>query len=230
MTAEDSIENFEKQLRDSIGSAQYFHSRLYKMSFLGTMARAQQPYALYRGQTDRTDWSPAQRKLVLQYLLQEVEQANDVSTGTQTRFANLEWSARGLRWIKSDSAFIALSKKRPTIPTISSQTCKRPWLVGILGRLVYFLTKLRAEIDEYGIAAQGPALRNHHALAYWYYRLLVDSSDDDRRWRIAESISRHSSELLKGIQPRVEHFASQTCPGRDCIRRAFGSLPRITSV
>ncbi len=72
-----------------------------------------------------------------------------------------------------------------------------------------FLTKLRAEIDEYGIAAQGHALRNHHALAYWYHRLLVDVSDDDRRWRIAESISRQSSELLNAIQPRVEKFASR---------------------
>ena len=72
-----------------------------------------------------------------------------------------------------------------------------------------FLTKLRAEIDEFGIAAQGRALRNHHALAYWYHRLLVNSSDDDRRWRITESISRQSSELLKGIQPRVENFASR---------------------
>ena len=206
--AEDSFENFERQLRDSIGSAQYFHSRQNKTSFLGRMAKSQQPYALYRGQTDRADWSPAQRNLVLRYLLKEVEHANGISTGTQSRFSNLEWSAEGLRWIKSDSAFVALSKKTDNTDDLLSDLQKalvswnpRP------SRL--FLTKLRAEIDEHGIAAQGSALRNHYALAYWYHRLLVDSTEDDRRWRIAESISRHSSELLKGIHPQVENFASR---------------------
>ena len=205
---EDSFEDFERQLRDSGGSAQYFHSRQNHKSFLGTMAKAQQPYTLYRDQTDKVNWSQAQRELVLHYLLKEVELANGVSADAQFRFTNLEWSARGLKWIKSDSAFVALSKKTENADDLLSDLQKalvnwnpRP------SRL--FLTKLRAEIDEFGIAAQGRALRNHHALAYWYHRLLVNSSDDDRRWRITESISRQSSELLKGIQPGVENFASR---------------------
>ena len=205
---EDSFENFERQLRNSVGSAQYFHSRQNQKSFLGTMAKAQQPYTLYRDQTDKVDWSPTQRKLVLHYLLNEVELASGVSADAQSRFANLEWSSRGLKWIKSDSAFVALSKKTDNTDDLLSdlQNALVNWNPRP-SRL--FLTKLRAEIDEYGIAAQGHALRNHHALAYWYHRLLVNSSDDDRRWRIVESISRQSSELLKGIQPRVEDFASR---------------------
>ena len=205
---EDLIENFSRQVRDTIGSAQYFHSRQNAKSFLSTMVKAQQPYALYRDQTGRVNWTPPQCKLVLQYLLTEVELANAVTADAQVRFTNLEWSARGLKWIKSDSAFVALSQKTDNTDDLLSDLQKalvnwnpRP------SRL--FLTKLRAEIDEYGIAAQGHALRNHHALAYWYHRLLVDTKDDDRRWRITESVSRQSSELLKGIQPRVENFASR---------------------
>ena len=222
---EDLFENFSKQLRDSIGSAQYFHSRQNAKSFPGTMIKAQQPYALYRAQTKRVDWSPTQCKLVLQYLLKEVELANTVTADAQFRFANLEWSARGLKWIKSDSAFVALSQKTDNTDDLLSDLQKalvnwnpRP------SRL--FLTKLRAEIDEYGIAAQGHALRNHHALAYWYHRLLVDTKDDDRRWRITESVSRQSSELLKGIQPRGGELCISSYPSRDSIRRRLGHMQK----
>ena len=207
-SGEDAFENFATQVRDSIGSAQYFHSRQHPKSFLRTMAKAQQPYTLYRAHTDRVAWSSDQRKLVLQHLLKQVELTNRVSNNAQVHYENLEWSSQGRRWIKSDSAFIALSKKSDNTDDLISDLQKalfswspRP------SRL--FLTKLRADIDEYGVAAQGPALQNHYALAYWYYRLLADSDEDDRRWRTAETVSRHSLELLNEIQPRIEDFASR---------------------
>ena len=71
------------------------------------------------------------------------------------------------------------------------------------------LTKLRAEMDEHGIALQGQALSDHHALAYWYYRLLRAADKPERRWRIAESVSRHSDHLVSGILPRVERFVAR---------------------
>ena len=207
-SGEDAFENFEAQLRETIGTAQYFHSRQNPKSFLRTMAKAQQPYALYKDHTNRVEWSPEQCKLVLQYLLNEVELAKRIRDDALVRFNNLEWSFQNLRWIKSDSAFVALSKKTDNTDDLLSDLQKalfnwnpRP------SRL--FLTKLRADIDEYGIAAQGHALRNRQALAYWYYRLLADTGEDDRRWRIAESVSRQSAELLNAIQPRIEDFASR---------------------
>ena len=205
---EDLFDAFEETLSETIGAAQYFHSRLNQKTYSRTMGKAQQPYASYRVQTDRVGWSPEQRKLVLRYLFKEVERKNGVSRVASNRFDNLEWSPRGLKWIKSDSAFVALSNKTDNNDDLLADLQRalihwnpRP------SRL--FLTKLRAEMDEYGVAAQGRALRNHHALAYWYYRLLVDGESDDRRWRIAESVSRHSGQLLEGIQPRVEEFVSR---------------------
>ena len=207
-SGEDAFENFSEQVRESIGSAQYFHSRQNQKSFLRTMAKAQQPYTLYREHANRVDWSSDQRKLVLHYLLKQVELTNRVSDKSQVHYDNLEWSDRGRRWIKSDSAFVALSEKSDNTDDLISdlQEALFSWSPRP-SRL--FLTKLRADIDEYGVAAQGHALRNHHALAYWYYRLLVDSSEDDRRWRIAETVSRHSLELLTEIKPRIEDFASR---------------------
>ena len=205
---EDSFEDFEKHLSDTIGAAQYFHSRLNQKTFLRTMGRAQQPYTLFRAQTERTEWSRDQQKLVLRHLLKKLEIRNGVESATSERFDDLEWSPHGLKWIKSDSAFVALSKKTDNDDDLLSDLRKaliqwspRP------SRL--FLTKLRAEIDEYGVAEQGRALRNRHALAYWYYRLLGDIEPDDRRWRIVESVTRHSSQLLEAIHPRVEKFVSR---------------------
>ena len=206
-TAEDRVDNFDKQVRESIGSAQYFHSRQYRKTFLGTLARSQQPYSLYRSLADQAGWSQGERILVLRYLLKEVEQAN-VRSDASFRVTNLAWSSRGLKWIQSDSAFVALSEKTDNTDDLLTdlQNALVQWRPQP-SRL--FLTKLRAEVDEYGVAAQGHALRNHHALAYWYHRLLIDSHEDDRRWRISESVSRQSSELLRIIQPGVEDFASR---------------------
>ena len=203
---EDSIENFQRQLHETIGSAQYFHSRQHSTTFLRTMGKSQQPYSSYRDQTDQVDWTSDQRKLVLRYLLKELEVKNGVSSGLPNRFGNLDWSARGLMWLKSDSAFVALSGKTANDDDLIADL--RDALIHWNPRPSrLFLTKLRAEIDEYGVAAQGHALRNHHALAYWYYRLLVGGEKDDRRWRIAESVSRHATQLLEGVQPGVESFA-----------------------
>ena len=163
---EDLFDGFENLLLKAIDTAQYFHSRQNQNTFLRTMGKAQEPYTSFRTQADRAKWSPDQRKIVLRHLLKEVERKNGVSSATSERFDDLEWSPRGLMWIKSDSAFVALSSKTDNDDDLLSdlrraliQWSPRP------SRL--FLTKLRAEIDEYGVAAQGRVLRNHHALAYW---------------------------------------------------------------
>ena len=70
-----------------------------------------------------------------------------------------------------------------------------------------FMAKLRAEMDEYGVVAQTEALERQHALAHWFARLLR-SEGDERRWLIAESVGRHSDQLLNTILRRVEIFAS----------------------
>ena len=205
---EDRFPDFENHLIEAVGPAQYFHFRQNKKSYLRTMGKAQQPYSSFSAEADRAEWSPDQRKLVLRYLLQKVERENGVTTSTSKRFGDLKWSPNELKWIKSDSAFVALSKKTDNDDDLLSDLRKAliQWSPKP-SRL--FLTKLRAEIDEYGVAEQGSALRNHHALAYWYYRLLADSEPGDRQWRITESVARHSSQFLDAIQPRVEDFASR---------------------
>ena len=205
---EDAFANFERDLSNTIGSAQYFHSRMNESSYLRTMARAQQPYALFNHQADRVKWSRDQRRLVLRYLLKSLERANGVPSTSTDRFADLEWSSRGPQWIKSSSAFVALSRKTgddddllTDLRAALNHWSPRP------SRL--FLTKVRAEIDEYGVAAQAAALSNHYALAYWYYDLLESDGLERRRWRISESVSRHAGQLMQAVLPRVEEYATR---------------------
>jgi len=205
---EDTFLNFSRHVAESVAAEQYFHARMNQSSYLGTMARAQQPYALFTSLADRVNWSGGQRKLVLRYLLKQVESSNELSSASTHRFVDLEWSYRGSRWIKSSSAFVALSKKTDNGDDLLGDLRKalahwspRP------SRL--FLTKMRAEMDEYGVAAQAPVLSNHYALAYWYYDLLTADGKEDRRWRISESLSRHAGQLMQEMLPRVEEYATR---------------------
>jgi hypothetical protein len=119
---------------------------------------------------------------------------------------DLKWSTSNVRWVKSDSVFIAFSSKADEDDLIGDlQGALEDWNPAP-SRL--FLAKLRAEMDEYGVPAQTAALERKHALAHWYAKLLR-ADGDERRWMIAESIERHSDQLLNSILKRVETFASE---------------------
>ena len=203
---EDEVEGFERLLLASIDAEQYFHSRLNPSNYLQMMMGGHEPYAMFVEQANRIEWSPSDKKVVLQYLLQRKARTYGVGTDSNSLFRDLRWSPSAPTWVATDTSFVAFAKKTDADNLLSNlrealfDWNPRP------SRLL--LAKIRAAIDEYGVAAQGPALRNHHALAYWYHRLLASDSSEDRRWRIAESVSRHAGKLMKEILPNVEAFVS----------------------
>lgn len=206
---EDSSRGFTQKLSDSIGSAQYFHYHLKQKSYLRTMAKGCQPYKDFKDHANSAGWKQDQQKLVLRYLLKEVEDKHLEKETSKGRSDRLKWSSDNSdpKWVRSDSAFVALSSKVDNKDLLSDlQKALVHWNPRP-SRL--FLTRLRAEIDEHGIAAQGPALSNLHALAFWYHRLLAAGSEEERQWRIAESVSRHSNQLMQAVLPRVEDFSKR---------------------
>jgi hypothetical protein len=116
------------------------------------------------------------------------------------------WSSNTIKWVKSDSVFIAFSNKSDDDDLIAELQKALDDSKPQPSRL--FLTKLRAEIDEYGVVAQTQALGNTHALAHWYDQLL-QADGPERQWRIAETVSRHSDQMMSVILPRVEQFATR---------------------
>lgn len=200
-------EGFWGGLSKSIGPAQYFYSRLQKENYLQTMIEGREPYSEFRSECDMAGWNNEQKSHVLRYFLERVERDHIVNTGCLSDADGLLWSERKIRWIKSDSVFIAFSRKTDDDDLLSElQNALNDWNPRP-SRLL--LTKLRAEMDEHGIPAQGQALSSLHALAYWYDRLLRADNEPERRWRIAESVSRHSDRLISGILPKVECFAAR---------------------
>lgn len=205
---ENEIEGFENDISSTIGSAQYFHFRQNDSRYLGIVARGQQPYTSFKYQADRVDWNSNERRLVLRYLLNEVEAANGVTQRTSGRYGDLEWSRKPPFWIKSASVFVALSGKTANNDDL---------LLNLRDSLInwnpspsrLFLAKIRTEIDRFGVAAQQPVIRNRHALAYWYYLLLTADSGNQRHQRIGQSLSRHADQLLERVLPRVEEFVSR---------------------
>lgn len=204
---EDKYKGFSDRISKSIGAAQYFHSRLHKESYLRAMAKGKQPYSEFESECDKTEWSREKRRLILRYYLKKVERDHRVTADILPDADSMIWSVEEIKWIKSDSVFIAFSQKDDDDDLLSElQSALGDWSPRP-SRLL--LTKLRAEMDEHGIAAQGQALSSHHALAYWYDLLLRADNKPECRWRISESVSRHSDRLISGILPRVEDFAAR---------------------
>ena len=56
--------------------------------------------------------------------------------------------------------------------------------------------------------AQRDVLESGYALAYWY-RNLLSSAGESRRWLVAEIVTRHSEQLMAGLLPGVEKFAGR---------------------
>lgn len=203
--SEDAVEGISQRLAKSVGVDQYVHARHFQTTYLRTMGNSQQPYSAFRAECDQLQWQTDDRKLVLRYLLQQTESGLCARLNLDSP-SQIEWDYVSNKYIKTNSVFIAFSQKNNEDDLLSELLEALNAWKPQPSRL--FLAKLRAEMDEYGVMAQSAALDNLHALAHWYRRLLA-ASGADRRWLIAESVARHSEQLMNGILRRVEDFASR---------------------
>jgi hypothetical protein len=201
---EDIDDRFAASLEATMGTEQYLHLRLLPTQYSPLIAKKHQPYAGFSDLADAAEWDDDDRKLVGRYLLDRVQQRLRGNMN-RSEVKNVRWSTTAVRWIKTDSNFIAFSEKGDDDNLLGDlQIALEAWKPQP-SRL--FMAKLRAEIDEYGVVAQTDALERKFASARWYSALL-NAEEYDRRWRIAETVKRHSDQLLRTILPRVETFAT----------------------
>lgn len=202
--SEDADDDILNSLRKAVSGDQYLHARLHSSTYLRTMGQGQQPYSAFCDLADAAGWDNRNRRLVLRRLLADSEAPLKAQMNGAV-VAGLRWSMSAVKWIKAESVFIAFSNKAEHDNLFGElQAALEAWNPAP-SRL--FMAKLRAEMDEYGVVAQTEALERRHALAHWYARLLR-SKGDERRWLIAESVARHSDQLLNSILERVENFAN----------------------
>lgn len=219
---EDREDGFSRKLRESVGMAQYLCSRKHQ-KYPRAMAKKQKPFQLFVDLCpDR--WSLDERKIVLRYLLEKFESDRQAQLNEKTP-SGLDWSSRNIRWVRSDSVFVAFADKSRTNDLLSVLLeSLEDWEPD---PSTLFLTKIRASMDEYGIVNQAGVLKQRDAFALWYENLLT-AKDTERKAVIAESVSRHSDRLMETIRPHVTDFAERLIDDESAespiatVRKRFG--------
>ena len=203
--ADVRIEDFRRRVLASMNREAYFDYRRSPDKAVGRMLKGEPPYAAFKALCDEADWNPHQRKTVFPYVLADVQEELSDQMQSDSR-VELNWSSDAPYWIQSNTIFVAFSNKSHSEDLIGE-------LKGALNawkpepsRLL--LSKLRADVHEYGVAAQAPVLSNRRALTLWYKRLL-ESDENLCRQYVAEAVSRHSDQAMGNILPRVEDFVQR---------------------
>jgi CheY-like chemotaxis protein len=202
--AETADEGFEARLDASIGETQYIRARQVPR-FGAEALKAVEPFALFAQLARNAGWRGDKTMLVLNFLLERFE-AKIAAKMDAASVQSLVWNSGDTKFIRADTVFIAFSGKNDDDDLIGELQAALECWDPQPSRL--FLAKLRAEMDETGVKAQRPALENRHALARWYHRLL-EADGANRKWMVAESVARHSEQLMSGILPQVQDFAAR---------------------
>ena len=202
---EPSPRSPSSELADAVGVDQYLYARNNPSSFMRAMTKGKPPFADFKAAGQDHGFDNNDLKLILRYQLNAVEASLRPQMDGEPPLP-IEWTEDDPKYIAGESLFVAFSSKSDEddlLAELSSSLkawCPEPSHL--------FLAKLRAEIDDHGVVAQTPVLSNRYALAHWYHRLL-EADGVKRRWLITETVSRHSDQLMAGILPRVEDFASR---------------------
>lgn len=200
--AESAIEGIEERLQASIGNTQYLAVRRDPAAARDAL-RGAEPFTQFHTLTKELKWRGDVQRMVLRRL---IERADERLRSKMTGPANLtpSWDSGPVRYIRTDSVFVAFSDKQKEEDLIGELKVALAASRPEPSRL--FHAKLRAEMDEMGTVAQRAALENRPALAHWYWRL-VEADGPKRKWMVADSVLRHAEQLLDGILPGVQDFA-----------------------
>ena len=200
----DREDGFSEKLHESVGTAQYLYSRKHE-KYLRAMAKKKEPFRRFVDLCpDR--WSLDEQKIVLRHLLEQFEREKQDRLNEKTP-SGLDWScSRNIRWVRTDSVFVAFAEKSGTgdLRSVLLESLKN-WDPD---PSTLFLTKIRASMDEYGVVNPAGVLKQRDAFALWYENLLT-AKDTERKALIVESVSRHSDRLMETIRPRVTDFAEK---------------------
>ena len=204
--AEDEHPDILTRFGHFVGVSEYLHSRRSISEFLRAMCRGERGYGEFTDYCELVGIHPALRRELLLYLLSETERSLLEKMNSVTPDESLIWSSGAVRWLKSNSIFVAFSEKSKAHDLLAQlHLALCDWNPNP-SRL--FLAKIRASMDEYGAVAQTAALAHRHALAAWFVDLML-SGKSERKSRIIESVYRHSDQLMDMILPPVVDFADR---------------------
>ncbi|WP_143491845.1 MULTISPECIES: response regulator receiver domain [unclassified Pseudomonas] len=128
----------------------------------------------------------------------------------QKDFGKLDWDfegVTGVNWIRTDRLFVTVVSKSEDPATLPSK---------LLSSLVRWnpephrllMSKMRAELDERGVLAEGTVLDNQYLQAGWLQEYLTEDVYE-RQWKVHSTISRHWEGLGDSIRLGVTGFADR---------------------
>lgn len=203
--AEGERQGLEDELLASIGEEAYLEYRRQPSQVLRKMESAEQPFSGFRALCAQADLGERDRRRLLLYALymRESRLAEDLSSKYLGAYS---WAAGEPYWIQSGSIFVAFAQKGEHDQLLPRLTETLSGWDPTPSRL--FLSRLRADIDEQGVAVQEHVLDRCRALAFWYSRLL-DAESDTRLQHITESVKGHAELLLDEVLPSLSEFAEE---------------------
>ncbi|WP_141231851.1 response regulator receiver domain [Pseudomonas sp. Irchel s3h9] len=125
-------------------------------------------------------------------------------------FGKLDWGfegVTGINWIRTDRLFVTVVSKTEDPASLPSK---------LLSSLVRWnpephrllMSKMRAELDERGVLAEGTVLDNQYLQAGWLQEYLTEDMYE-RQWKVHSTINRHWEGLGDSIRLGVTNFADR---------------------
>lgn len=128
----------------------------------------------------------------------------------EENLGRISWDLGGqseVNWIRTDRLFVTVVSKTEepsTLPDklLSALTRWNPEPHRLL------MSKMRAELDERGVLAEGTVLDNHHLQVGWLQEYLTENIYE-RQWKVHSTINRHWEGLGDSIRGGVTEFAER---------------------
>ncbi|MCK1341500.1 hypothetical protein IVB38_37310 [Bradyrhizobium sp. 38] len=199
---DDTILN---RLRKAFREEQYFPYRKDSKAAFLAFRKGEQPFTDASDICTEAKWEGASLKFMFRWMIEDFEARSAAKMQPATEEALPQWSESDL-WIRSKSGFIAFTNKTNDVDILDELWRSLIKWSPKPSRL--FLTKLRSELEQFGVAAEDAALGNDYVLARWYSELLK-GNNLDRKTLIGTAIARHSEQLLDFVQDSVRGFAEK---------------------
>ncbi|MBR0786334.1 response regulator receiver domain [Bradyrhizobium iriomotense] len=204
--AEFDDDNLLVNIRAAFRVEQYFCLRKDAKKAFIAFRKGEQPFSILSDICEAAGWREADLKIIFRWIVKDFEQRSAGKMQPAKVQAQPQWSEDDL-WIRSKEGFIAFTNKNDGEVDIL-QVLFKSLIAWSPKPSRLFLTKLRSQLGEFGVAAEDAALGNDYVLARWYSELLKGDLPA-RRTLIGTAVARHSEQLLDYVQENVLEFAER---------------------
>ncbi|AUH51279.1 hypothetical protein CXB49_10875 [Chromobacterium sp. ATCC 53434] len=114
----------------------------------------------------------------------------------------------GINWVRNDRIFVTVVSKQDAPPLELPEKLLKALCDWDPAPHRLLMSKMRAELDERGVWAEGRVLGDRHLQAGWLSEYLTDDLDE-RQWKVHSTVNRHWEGLGDSIRNNVVEFADR---------------------